>query len=46
MLVVKVVKFFQTGIPPVPNSETLEMFAFLEAAQRSKESGGKPAALR
>ncbi len=45
-LVVEVVKFFQTGIPPVPNSETLEMFAFLDAAQRSKESGGKPVALR
>jgi hypothetical protein len=30
----------------VANAETLEIFAFLDAAQRSKESGGKPTALR
>jgi hypothetical protein len=45
-LVVEIVKFFETGNPPVPNSETLEMFAFLDAAQRSKEAGGKPMPLR
>lgn len=45
-LVREIVAFFETGSPPVPNSETLEIFAFLDAAQRSKESGGKPAALR
>jgi len=45
-LIVEIVKFFQTGQPPVPNSETLEIFAFLDAAQRSKESGGQPAPLR
>ena len=45
-LVVEIVKFFQTGKPPVPNDETLEMFAFMDAAQRSKEQGGKPVALR
>jgi hypothetical protein len=42
----EIVKFFQTGTPPVPNEETLEIFAFMDAAQRSKESGGKPMALR
>ena len=41
-LVVEIVKFFQTGKPPVPNDETLEIFAFLDAAQKSKEQGGKP----
>lgn len=45
-LVVEIVKFFETGIPPVPNEETLEIFAFMDAAQRSKEQGGKPVALR
>jgi len=41
-LVREIVQFFQTGHPPVSNDETLEIFAFLDAAQRSKESGGKP----
>jgi hypothetical protein len=45
-LVREVVKFFETGVAPVPNDETLEIFAFLDAAQRSKEAGGKPVALR
>jgi hypothetical protein len=45
-LVLEIVKFFQTGQPPVPNEETLEILAFLDAAQKSKEQGGKPAALR
>ena len=39
-------KFFQTGVPPVPNEETLEIFAFMDAAQKSKEQGGKPVRLR
>lgn len=45
-LVREIVKFFQTGVPPVSNAETLEIFAFMDAAQRSKESGGKPTLLR
>ena len=45
-LVVEIVKFFQTGTPPVPNAETLEIFAFMDAAQRSKEQGGRTVALR
>jgi hypothetical protein len=45
-LVVEIVKFFQTGKPPVPNEDTLEMFAFMDAAQRSKEQGGKTVTLR
>jgi predicted dehydrogenase len=45
-LVREMVQFFETGRPPVSNDETLEIFAFLDAAQRSKESGGKPMPLR
>ncbi len=45
-LVDEIVKFFQTGKPPVSSDETLEIFAFMDAAQRSKEAGGKPMALR
>src|SRR5579884_1477951 len=45
-LVRQIVTFFQTRKPPVPNEETLEIFAFMDAAQRSKESGGKPMRLR
>jgi hypothetical protein len=45
-LMVEMVKFFQTGQPPVANEETLEMFAFMDAAQRSKEQGGKAVSLR
>jgi predicted dehydrogenase len=42
----EIVKFFETKVPPVPNEETLEIFAFMDAAQRSKEAGGKPMKLR
>jgi hypothetical protein len=45
-LVVEIVRFFETGKPPVSNEETLEIFAFMDAAQRSREQGGKPVALR
>src|SRR5262249_55047941 len=41
-LVQEIVKFFQTGKPPVANEETLEIIAFMDAAQRSKDQGGKP----
>ena len=45
-LVKEIVQFFETRRPPVSNEETLEIFAFLDAAQRSKEAGGKPMLLR
>jgi hypothetical protein len=45
-LVLEIVKFFQTGKPPVSNEDTLEIFAFMDAAQRSKDKGGAPIALR
>ena len=45
-LVVEIIKFFETKQPPVSNEETLEIFSFLDAAQRSKEAGGDPMKLR
>jgi len=45
-LLVEIVKFFETKQPPVPNEETLEIFAFMDAAQRSRDEGGKPVKLR
>lgn len=45
-LVREIVKFFETGKPPVPNADTLEIIRFMDAAQRSKEAGGKPEKLK
>ena len=39
-LVVEIVKFFKTGKPPVTAEETIEIFAFMEAADESKRQGG------
>jgi hypothetical protein len=44
-LVVEIVKFFKTGKPPVSAGETVEIFAFMEAADESKRQGGKPVSL-
>jgi len=41
-LVREIMKFFQTGIAPVSPEETLEIFAFMEAADESKRQGGQP----
>lgn len=41
-LVVAFMKFFQTGVAPVPPEETIEIIAFMEAADESKRQGGKP----
>ena len=38
-------KFFRTGKPPVPAEETIEIFAFMEAADESKRQNGAPVAL-
>lgn len=40
-LLVEVVRFFQTNEAPVKAEETLEIFAFMEAADESKRQGGK-----
>jgi hypothetical protein len=38
-------RFFETGIAPVAAEETIEMFAFMEAADESKRRGGQPVKL-
>lgn len=40
-LVAEIIEFFRTGNAPVKPEETIEIFAFLEAAAESKRSGGK-----
>jgi len=44
-LVAEIVGFMQTKSAPVPNAVTLEMFAFMDAAQRSLQQGGKAISL-
>ena len=44
-LLVEIIKFFQTGIAPVDPAETLEIIAFMEAAELSKARGGAPVPL-
>lgn len=39
-LLLEIVKFFKTGKPPVSAEETIEIFAFMEAADESKRQGG------
>jgi predicted dehydrogenase len=44
-LVVEIAKFFKTGKSPVSADETIEIYAFMEAADQSKRDGGKPVTL-
>ncbi|MFO0815370.1 MAG: Gfo/Idh/MocA family oxidoreductase [Gemmatales bacterium] len=39
-LVTEIARFFRTGQSPVPLEETLEILAFMEAADASKQAGG------
>ncbi|MEX2594555.1 MAG: Gfo/Idh/MocA family oxidoreductase [Anditalea sp.] len=41
-LLVEIIKYFETGQVPVNPEETLEIFAFMEAADESKRNGGSP----
>lgn len=41
-LIQEVMKFFQTKVAPVSAEETVELFAFMEAADESKRQGGAP----
>lgn len=40
LLLVEIIKFFQTGVVPVNPEETIEIFAFMAAAEESKQRGG------
>ena len=41
----EIVTFFRTGKPPVPPGVTLEIYAFMEAADESIRQGGKPVSI-
>ena len=41
-LLVKILEFFKTGTEPVKREETIEIFAFMQAADISKKRGGVP----
>ncbi len=44
-LLKEIVQFFKTGVPPVSAEETIEICAFMEAADESKRLGGVPVEL-
>jgi predicted dehydrogenase len=41
-LLIEIVKFFESGNPPVSREETTEIFAFMAAAEESKKLSGAP----
>jgi predicted dehydrogenase len=41
----EIAHFFKTGHPPVSAEETIEIFAFMEAADASKQNGGAPVSI-
>jgi hypothetical protein len=41
----EIARFFQTKTPPVNAETTIEMFAFMEAADESKRRGGQPVSI-
>lgn len=44
-MLLRIVNFFETGIPPVPEQETIEIAAFIDAAQKSRKKKGKAISL-
>jgi predicted dehydrogenase len=44
-LLLKIIEFFKTGVAPVKPEETLEIYAFMEAADLSKKNNGAPVTL-
>lgn len=45
-LIIEIITFFKTGAVPVSRKETLEIFAFMAAADESKLRNGKPVTLK
>ncbi len=45
-LVREIMKFLKTGVAPVTPEETIELFAFMEAADESKRQGGAPVKIK
>jgi Oxidoreductase family, NAD-binding Rossmann fold len=44
-LIVEIAKFFRSGQAPVSAEETIEIFAFMQAADESKDQRGRPVSL-
>ncbi|MBM3402108.1 MAG: Gfo/Idh/MocA family oxidoreductase [Bacteroidetes bacterium] len=44
-LLEQIIMFFETGISPVNQEETLEIIAFMEAADESKDKAGSPVSI-
>ena len=44
-LLIKVLEFFKTGVEPINRDETIEIFAFMQAAEVSKQKGDVPVAI-
>ena len=44
-LVVQIANFFRTGIVPIEPEETIELYAFMQAAHESKRKGGTAVAI-
>ncbi|MCE4563453.1 Gfo/Idh/MocA family oxidoreductase [Maribellus sp. CM-23] len=44
-LLEEIVRFFESGVLPFPKEETLEILAFMEAADWSKKKGGIPVSM-
>jgi predicted dehydrogenase len=44
-LLIEMAKFFRTGEAPISAEETIEIFAFMEAADESKRQNGAPATI-
>lgn len=45
-LLIEIAKFFRSGKPPVSAEETLELYAFMEAADESQRCGGAPISIK
>jgi hypothetical protein len=44
-LITEILQFYRTGIAPVSHAESIEVLAFMEAADESKRRGGVPVSL-
>lgn len=40
-LLLEILKFFETGVVPVPREETIEIFTFMESSNESKRNNGR-----
>lgn len=45
-LLSEIIRYFQTGVIPVSPEETLEIMAFMEAADESKKKGGRAVSIK